>query len=176
MKPIIIYYSKTGFTQQYAEWLSEALNCTCIPYAERKELNLMQYDTILFGGPFHAGKIKGIQWLKSLLPKLQAKRIIVFATGACPDNFSEIKQAFSGNFTSEELQKIATFYLQSGLAYEKMGLGAKMMMSAFRKMLTEKKDKTPEEENMAVAIAQSFDCSDKSKLQPIIHYIQQSEH
>lgn len=68
-KSLIIYKSKTGFTERFAEWICEELSCDMISYKE--------------------------------------------------------------NFTDEEWAKIKVFYMQSGLCYEKMGIGDKLMMAIF---------------------------------------------
>ena len=44
---IIIYHSKTGFSQRYAQWLAEALHCQAIPWRERKTVNLTRVDTLI---------------------------------------------------------------------------------------------------------------------------------
>lgn len=35
MNAIILYYSKTGFTKRYAQWISEALSCECVSFEQR---------------------------------------------------------------------------------------------------------------------------------------------
>ncbi len=47
MNAIIVYYSQTGFTRQYAEWLADALKCSCIPYECRKQIDPVQYDMVV---------------------------------------------------------------------------------------------------------------------------------
>ena len=47
---IIVYESKYGSTKKYAEWLSEELSCDLV---EKKKTNideLLNYDTIIYGG------------------------------------------------------------------------------------------------------------------------------
>ena len=69
MTPIILYHSRTGFTQQYATWLSEDLRCPALPYRERGSIDWSKYDTVLFGSWFHAGSVMGKKWLKQQLPQ-----------------------------------------------------------------------------------------------------------
>ena len=84
MTPVILYHSRTGFTQQYATWLSEDLRCPALPYRERGGIHWSKYDTILFGSWFHAGSVMGKKWLKQQLPQWKEKHVILFVTGAAP--------------------------------------------------------------------------------------------
>ena len=104
MKILIIYKSKTGFTKKYAEWIREETDAEIIPFKRKNKVSLNLYDTIIFGAPFHAGKISGLNWLKKKLPELKNKKIIVFATGASPAQDEEIKKAF---FFSLPMPKLA---------------------------------------------------------------------
>ena len=45
MTPIILYHSRTGFTQQYATWLSESLRCPALPYRERHRVHFILFVT-----------------------------------------------------------------------------------------------------------------------------------
>ena len=55
-QPILVTYrSVTGFTQQYAQWIAEALGGTCRPLADLSKDGMAAYGTVIFGGRFHAG-------------------------------------------------------------------------------------------------------------------------
>ena len=43
MKSIVIYYSQTGFTKQYAQWISEAAGCECVPLKKAGKIKLADY-------------------------------------------------------------------------------------------------------------------------------------
>ena len=78
MNILVVYSSKTGFTKRYAQWIKEVVPCTCVEAKEAEKLEVGNYDVILYGGGFYAGKIHGVEWLKSRLPKLEGKRTAVF--------------------------------------------------------------------------------------------------
>ena len=40
MKTLILYHSKTGFTERYAKWLAEALQGDCVPFQNRRKIDL----------------------------------------------------------------------------------------------------------------------------------------
>lgn len=166
MKTLILYYSKTGFTEQYARWIGEALQAEPVPYKMRNTVSMEGYDTVIFGGGLHAGAIGGIGWLKK--QKLTGKRVIVFATGASPAGTEEVRQALDRNLPEAEQQGIKVFYFQSGLNYEKMGLPDRLMMRAFRAFLK----KTQGESEQYQMVSKSFSVSDQAFVLPLVEYAQ----
>lgn len=159
-KVLVIYNSKTGFTQQYAQWLAEELPCDLLPYDKRDTVKLDGYDAVVFGGWFHAGSIVGFRWFKEQLPKLSGKTVAVFATGATPADSPEAQEAIANKPAGD----LPFFYLQSGLCYEKMGTGDKLLMSMFRKMVKKMKGGDSEMYRM---LCQSYDISSKKFLSPL---------
>lgn len=164
-KTVIIYKSNTGFAEKYAKWLCEELHCDIKSYEKRETINFSDYDTIIFGGGIYAGSINGINWLKSKLPELKDKSVIVFATGAMPQDAPETRETLDKNFTQQEASHIKTFYLHSGLCYENMGFKHKIMMKMFCKILKKKQTETFE------ILRTSFDHSSKEALKPLLKHI-----
>ena len=66
MKSIVIYSSKTGFTERYARWIAEDLQCTCKPIKDVNSSELSDYDCVIYGGWLMAGNIKDILKLRQL--------------------------------------------------------------------------------------------------------------
>ncbi len=172
---LIVYYSKTGFTKQYAEWIKDGLSkktsCDLVPYKGRRKIAFGDYDVILFGGGFHAGQINGLKWFKAQIGKMpeqrkQSGRIAVFATGAMPVGAPDVEKSMRQNFTEQEWTQIKTFYLPGGLCYEKMGAGDKLMMSMFRAMLKEAKV----DSKMQQIVSHSFDMTSKEAAAPVVEW------
>lgn len=172
MKTIVVYHSKTGFTERYARWLAEAFPCDIRPLRGLNADALQGYDTIVFGGRVQAGKIGGLKKLRALLPASADKRLILFATGAAPAQTQASLALWPANLTAQEQQTIPCFYLQSGINYEKMGWAERLLMRLFARMLRAKKDKTPEEAESARVISASFDASARAYLTPLLHCLQ----
>lgn len=176
MKAIVIYKTKTGFTKQYAEWIAKELACEAVSADKISQLKLQNYRTIIYGGGVTAGQIGGLKKFKKRIAGNPGQKLIVFATGAAPAEALKVKDVVKeANFTTEEIEKIPYFYFQSGINYEAMKLGSKLMMKMFVAMLGKKKDKTPEEEGMAKTIAKSIDYSDIKFIQPIVSYVKSME-
>lgn len=167
-QPILVTYrSVTGFTQQYAQWIAEALGGACRPLADLSKDGMAAYGTVIFGGRFHAGSVDGLKQAKALAAACQVPRFLVFATGATPAAAQDqISAAWAANLTPEEAARIPHFYFPGGLRYEAMPLGDKLMMKAFSAMLRRKKNKTPDEQAMAEAITASYDLSAREHIAP----------
>lgn len=170
MNAVIIYKSKTGFTRQYAQWLSQQLGCEAVPYESRQSVDLTAYDTVIFGGSLHAGAIKGVKWFKQQ-SGLKDKRKIIFAVGAMPAGVDAIETTLAGNFTAEERKEYQLFYLPGGLRYEQMGFLDQKLMKVFAKMLAKRTPANEEERAMADVVGHSYDLSDQKYLEPAIAYI-----
>ena len=74
-QPILVTYrSVTGFTQQYAQWIAEALGGACRPLADLSKDGMAAYGTVIFGGRFHAGSVDGLKQAKALAAACQLPR------------------------------------------------------------------------------------------------------
>lgn len=168
-KILIIYKSNTGFAEKYATWLSEELQCDLLSYEKKNTIDFSIYDTVIFGAGIYAGSINGIAWFKAKLPELKNHKVVVFATGAMPPDASVVKETLEKNFTPQEAAQIQTFYLHSGLSYEKMPFKHKLMMKMFCKML-KKKDAEAYE-----TLRASFDHTSRESLKPLLEYVKSSK-
>ena len=163
-KTIIIYHSKTGFSQRYAQWLAEDLNCQAVPYRERKSVNLADFGTIILFGGLYAGNMSGLGWLKK--QRLEGRRAAAVAVGCAPTGWSGQTEGMDKLFGGTAIQG---FYCQGGLAYDRMGAVDRAMMAALRTTLKGK----PEMAEMLAYISQSFDGTDRACLDPVIAWAKQ---
>lgn len=172
MESIVIYKSKTGFTKRYAEWIAEEIGCNTMNEKVVTTKSLEPYDTVIYGGGITAGQIGGLKKFKSLMASFPDKRLIVFATGATPPEvFIEKDQIKDTNFNEEEKKKIPYFYCYSGINYENMGLGSKLLMKMFTAMLSKQKNKSSDEQGMADTIKKSCDFSSRNYIVPLIECV-----
>lgn len=170
-KMIILYKSSTGFTQKYAEWIAEELDCRALSIKDVDINELQNYKTIIFGGGLHAGKINGLKSFKNSILKMKDKNIIIFATGATPKEAIKIEEIKDANFSLEEKEAFHLFYFHSGINYETMGITSKAMMSIFKAMLKINRHKSPEEQGMYDSITKSEDHSKKEYINPLIKFV-----
>ncbi len=165
---IIVYKSQTGFTEKYAHWIAEDLHCDIVSLEKFNFSKTSPYDVVIFGGGIHAGTINGIRYFNNI-SSMKSKKIIVFATGATPAIPEEIERFRKANIPSGE--DIAFFYFQSGMNYAKMRGTDKMMMGMLKAFLKLKKNKSDVEKGAADAIRDSYDCSDRNQILPLVNHV-----
>ena len=172
---IVLYNTWTGFTQKYAQLIGKELDCPVQPLKDAPA-DLSQYDTVVFGSRLHAGTFDGWKKAQRLLRSRGAKKLVVFAAGAMPNEAEEqIQRVWEQNLTPEERKTIPHFYFQAGLCYEKLGGVDRAMMKAAAWAMTRKKAKTPEDEAFQNAIRQSYDISDPKYIRPLVDYLREQK-
>ena len=68
---IILYQSKYGATQKYANWLSDKTGFDCIAVDKADMKQIQQYDVIVLGGAIYASGISGLSFLKKHMEALR---------------------------------------------------------------------------------------------------------
>lgn len=77
MNRIVVYASKTGFTEKYAKWIAEELECEAVELKKAKLSALSDYDQVIYGGWVMGNMVSGYDKIK----KLNVKELIVFCSG-----------------------------------------------------------------------------------------------
>lgn len=172
MKSIVIYKSKSGYTETYAKWIAEELKCDLKQASDVAINELQKYDVIIYGGGLYAVGINGIRLIKANYNLLSNKKLIVWATGANPGREEELQKVWNNNFTEEHLKNIKTFYLRGGFDYKRLNAADKILMSMLKIKLKLKKDRTEDEQGMldAYDIAE-YNCN-KENIKDLIEYIE----
>lgn len=170
---LIVYKTKTGFTKKYVDWITESIDCHTVPFDQFNNVDINNYDIIIYGAGIHAGRIQDLKEFKNKVLDFVGKTIIVFATGGAPCNEEIISKIKVDNFTTDELNSIKFFYFQSGIDYGKMGLLDKTIMKAYNKVLELKNNKSDIEDGTSKAISKSYDHSSSEYIKPMIEYLYQ---
>lgn len=171
MKAIVIYNSKTGFTETYAKWLAKALQCKAVPYAARGKIKPADYDAIIYGGGLFAGVIRGAGWFKKAVCPLQSTKKAVFAVGLTPAGTPEAAAYLEQNVPSAQFPDVHTFYMPGGLCYGKSGFFSRKILAILRKSLQNKTDKTAAEDRMLQALSADCDYTDRRYIEPLLDYL-----
>lgn len=161
---IIIYHSKTGFSQRYAQWLAEDLGCRAAPFRERGGVRLAEYGTVVLVGGLYAGQMSGLGWLKKQLPGLKGVRAAAVAVGCAPMENPGLQESMDRLLGDTE--GLRGFYCQGGLDYGRMGVVDRAMMAALRAMLRRQKGS----EAMLEGVSRSFDGTNRAYLEPVIRW------
>ena len=165
MKTVVIYESGTGFTKQYAQWISEELHCDCVKRKKISKKEILNYDRIIYGGWIFGGQIMGLKEIREI-----SSPFAVFAVGCSPSNFEEVNNQIKIMNTVGLENQIPFFYLEGGLHFEKLGFIKKFILKAIKKVVNQKIEKTRQEEFMAQNLATSFDHSDKTQIKELVDY------
>lgn len=165
---IVIYSSKTGFSQRYAQWLAEELNCRAVPFQKRSTIRWEDYDAVILTGGLYAGQMAGLPWLKKQLPALSGKRAAAVAVGCAPMETPSLPESMEKLFG--DTPQIQGFYCQGGLDYERMGAVHRAMMAALRAMLKRQGN----QQEMLEGISHSFDGAKREYLAPVIQWAERS--
>lgn len=160
MKRLVVYQSSTGFTEKYAAWIAEALSCEAKELKRVRAQDVQECDSVIFGGWIMGGMISGLDKLR----KMEPAKLVVFGEGAMADS-DEYRDKLK---EQNRLGQNPFFYLEGGLAYEKMRFLPKTMLKMMHKSLAKKSDKTSEEQEMERAMAASFDNADRAKIKPLV--------
>ena len=173
-KILIVYKSVTGFTKEYAEMIAQEIDCTLMDFKKVTAETMSRFDTVIFGGRIHAGMVDGLKRAKKLFLQSKASQLIVYTTGATPnESKAVIDEMWKNNLSPSELLEIPHFYFQGGLRYEKMPLPDKLMMKMFCMMMKKKKDKNDLEKQFEKFITSSYDISSKTYIIPLITSLQE---
>ena len=78
-RTVVIYKSKNGSTEKYANWIGEELECPVFKAEDFSKKDFEDYDNIIFGGWVHAGGVMGFDLIKKNMRRLEGKKIVVFA-------------------------------------------------------------------------------------------------
>lgn len=170
MKPnSIVYTSNTGFTREYALLLGEK---TGLPVYSLEEAGkcLAPGNTILYLGWLMAGKVQGYD---KAMGRYHVAAVCGVGMGATGSQQEDIRKnnTVSGN--------TPVFTLQGGFELKKLRGIYKLMMAvmskAVGKKLSQKPDRTPEEEDMLELMRNGGSRVNPDALEPIVQWFREAE-
>ena len=133
MRTVILYYSKTGSTQKYAEDIAAALKCDVMPFNKFKKKMIDDYDTFVFGSRVVGQKIQKIDDFLAMYDLMEGKNIILFAVGMSYVTKETRLNLISSNIL--DLYHVRFYQLRGSFNYEKLGVLEKLMMSNSLRMI-----------------------------------------
>lgn len=171
MKTIVVYKSKSGFTQKYAEWIARELSADLFEASKVSIDILAAYDTVIYGGGLYAVGINGVKLITENLEKLKSKKVVVFATGATPPREEAINEVRDKNFTAAQQEQIRFFYLRGGFDYNKMRPFDRILITLLKWKIKGKKELTADERGILAACDKPADFTRKKNIDELISYI-----
>lgn len=173
-KKVVIYASHYGYTQKYANWIAQALQCEAVNASDLDEKNLTQCDVIIWGGGLYASGINGIKQFKKLFPLLRQKKLIVFTVGlASVDDPEPFKQLVQKNFDQEQIDRIQFYHFRGGMDYKRLSFTHRSMMAALRRVILMKKEQSEDAKGILDTYGKTIDMSNRDAIQPLLDYVNQ---
>jgi len=110
MKLLLVYDSRHGSTQQYAEWMHTQMGGKLMFVKDVSKDDLAASDVLVFGGYVHAGKISIRNVIHKHWSIIENKPIVLFTTsGTPPTKTATIQAVFEDSFPLEIREKLAYF-------------------------------------------------------------------
>jgi flavodoxin len=167
-KVAVVYRSKSGYTEKYAKWIAKAVGADLLKGEDVKVEDLLDYDTIVYGGGLYAVGINGLKLITGNYDKLKNKKLIVFGLGASPVRPAIVDEVRDKNLTKEQQETIEFFLLRGGFDKRKLTPMDNILMKIMRINLKMKKHPTPDERGMLNAYSHPVDFTDEKLVEPII--------
>ena len=170
-KVVVVYRSKSGYTKNYATWLSEKLKCDLLEGTKVKAKDLLGYDTIIYGAGLYAIGINGINLIINNYDLLKNKRLIVYAVGASPVREETTQEVRKANIPVELSDKIQLFYLRGGFDYSRLTPFNKILMKLMKIKLKHIKNPDADTRGMLASYDHPLDFTKVTYIDPILKYI-----
>ncbi|MEO0081427.1 MAG: flavodoxin domain-containing protein [candidate division WOR-3 bacterium] len=153
MKKVIVYYSKYGSTEDYARWIAEATGAELVPLAKVGQLDLSNYDVIVFGCPYYAFRLKIASFVKQWLPRLAGKKVAFFAVGGEDPTSPNCRKVYDKTFTEEARAAMRFWYFTGRITLARMGFLDRLVMKIMK--------------------AKDYDRTDRAAVGPLIEFMNQ---
>lgn len=167
-KVAVVYRSKSGYTEKYAKWISKAAGADLLKGEKTKAEDLLDYDTIVYGGGLYAVGINGLKLITDNYDKLKDKKLIVFGVGASPVRPAIVEEVKNKNLTKEQQETIEFFLLRGGFDKRKLKPVDAFLMQIMKINLKLKKNPTPDEKGMLNAYTHPVEFTNEKLIEPIL--------
>ncbi len=173
MKTVVVYRTKYGSTQTYAQWIGEELGCPVFDYKDISISQLEQYDTIIYGGGLYAEVISGVHLITKNLNRLDGKKIVVFSTGITPLECRDYyeKLVVEKNFKPDMLEKIKLFNFLGKMKTEELSLIHRTALKTLKKIMSSKEKPTEMEKLLVDLCDADGDFSNREAIKELVAYV-----
>lgn len=169
---LIIYKSKYGATKEYANMLSQKLNCQIIDFKKTKKIDFSPFKQIIYCCGIYLFKIKIVNYIKKIYKQVRNKKIFIFCVGASEYDINNIAQIKQKNLNNE-LNNIPLFYGRGSLDINKMHKMNKFLCKLLQKILSKVNPVNYEPWMKAIMAAKNKVCNwvDEKYLDEIVSHI-----
>ena len=172
MNAIVIYKSKYGSTEAYAEWIAEELGCMAVNAKDTKIDDILGYDTIIYGGGLYAEVIAGVGLITKNIDKLSGKKLVVYSTGITPPDCREYYDdlVLKKNFKPEMLDKIKIYNFMGKMVLDELTVVHRTAIKTLKKIMSGKENPTKMEKMLIDLCDKDGDFSDRESIKDLVEY------
>lgn len=172
MNTIVIYKSKYGSTRTYAEWIAGELDCQAVDAKNVKIGDLLQYDTIIYGGGLYAEVINGVTLITKNMDKLRDKKIVIYTTGITPMEYREYydKLVVEKNFRTGVPDNVKIFNFVGKMILDELSIVHRTAIKSLKKLMQGKENPTEMEKLLVELCDADGDFTDKNAIKELVDY------
>ena len=172
METIVIYKTKYGSTKTYAEWIAEELGCEAVDAKNVKPDDLLNYDTIIYGGGLYAEVINGVSLITKNIDKLRDKKIIIYTTGITPADVTEYYngEVIERNFKKGVPENVKIFNFLGRMVQSELSSVHKMALVSLKKIMSKKENPSDMVKLLIELCDADGDFSDRNSIAPLVEY------
>ncbi|KRM71953.1 flavodoxin domain-containing protein [Lacticaseibacillus brantae] len=152
---IVIYTSKTGFTQQYALWIARALHCEILDSKFVTAEDLNNRRIVIYGGHVVSGHVTGLQRFYRRYQASCAGRVLVFGTGLLKEtsmNLDKVAAKTKALLTTNE----PFYYFQGSVTTDAVPLWRRVQLAYLNRKYHNE-----------------LACSEAERITPLVRHVQQ---
>ncbi|WP_124059193.1 flavodoxin domain-containing protein [Vaginisenegalia massiliensis] len=177
---LVIYQSRYGHTQQYAEWIAQELTCPLKTFKTVTLADIEAADTIIFGSGVMAGQYKDLGKFIELVKQYPDKHYAFFSVSitdpAKADNVAFLTKQINQRIELGLQEKIKYFFFRGGLDYERMNGLHRLIMRVMIGSLKKKPALSPDDQRLVDTYGKRLDYLDRQAIAPLLDYVHQMNH
>lgn len=168
---IVVYRTKSGFTEKYAKWIAEELECECLPFESVTKNQLMQYRRVVIGGYVRYEALDNATAIAQLVNGLPD--VTIFIVGATPmtDRIATGYMLRRTYKRSKAFRYIPHFYLQGGMDPEKLGRFERFLIKVMIFAISHTSKATPQMKAAAERMRSKADFSNRNNICALVEYV-----
>jgi menaquinone-dependent protoporphyrinogen IX oxidase len=129
MKALIIYKGKYGATDQYANWLGNALNLQALQPEQVSSHQLSSAEVLILGTSVYIGKFQIREWLQHNVSLITGKKLFLYVVvGTSLEEKEKLESLVAANVPDEIRNKTEIFFLPGKLEYAKLSWIDKILL------------------------------------------------
>lgn len=171
---LVLYTSRHGTTQRFAERIAQPLDALVKEASYAKIAKAKTYDAIVLGCCVYRDKIKGLDFFADYAPELADKRLVLFTCGLYDPALPEVRRKLDDQIRAalgDSMDRISVFHLRGGIRWQSLGLVERVMLKGMIAEMKKKpaQERTLLEQQMIDTEGGVIDFSDEADIQAIVH-------